>query len=144
MLRRTTTPALLAALGCALAAGCGSDSTSTPDGGSNPVFHGCATFDDRSGAMADRTIAFAGISYTPKCMRVRAGQSVTYRGSFSGHPLARGSDTNANLGSPNSPIPTELNTGMETTIAFPTAGRYPFYCTFHVSQGMAGVIDVVP
>jgi plastocyanin len=70
--------------------------------------------------------------YLPRCARIRAGDSVTWTGDFNDHPLAQ----------PGSPI-TMITTGTSTTIAFPDAGAWAYYCPNH-PPGMSGVIYVVP
>src|SRR5262245_57042802 len=46
---------------------------------------------DASAQGANRTITFDDSdTYTPKCLRIAAGQSVTWSGSFGDHPLRAG------------------------------------------------------
>ncbi len=110
-----------------------------------PTLNGCAPADyvDLS-TMATPTVTFTNFAYTPKCATISAGQSVVFSGSFQAHPLAKGTVTGATTdptaGSANSPI--SNGTGNSKTIAFPTAGTYPYYCTAHTAQGMVGSIHV--
>ncbi len=69
---------------------CGSNS-----GGSSllPGINGCTTFTNATMTSASRTITFGGSfgnAYDQKCLAVAAGQSVTWNGSFSAHPLQPG------------------------------------------------------
>lgn len=91
------------------------------------------------------TVAFGGALgsvYSPRCVRVRTGASLTFSGSFSSHPL---SPSPRNSGGTN-PIPV-TSSGTSVSVPFPTAGFYSFYCTFHGSAagtGMSGVVQVTP
>ena len=74
--------------------------------------------------------------FSPQCMTIRAGQSVTWTGAFESHPFA------AFGGATASPIPS-TSTGTTLTVAFPNAGEYGFHCEFH-PEAMAGAILVLP
>ena len=94
-------------------------------------------------ATSTITIAFAGIEYTPQCVRIKSGTTIIFSGNFANHPLA-GGEVIGTTGTPDrgSPIP-ETNSGNElkfTLMSIPNA--YPYYCTAHVSQGMMGAIFV--
>ncbi|MEZ4405393.1 MAG: plastocyanin/azurin family copper-binding protein [Polyangiales bacterium] len=81
----------------------------------------------------------AGFTYSPQCLRVRAGAMVTFSRT-SGHPGAVDARVDG------SPI-TAVNTGMSTTVTFATPGFYPYFCQFHGnndSGGMSGVVQVIP
>lgn len=110
--------------------------------------NGCtlASATDLTADGADRTIAFAGIAYTPKCARIKAGQSVTFSGTetFAAHPLRAGTVVARTVTpEPGSPI-ADTDTGTEETFAFPTAGTFPYYCNSHYQVGMFGVVYVDP
>lgn len=84
----------------------------------------------------DATIAFpvGGFAYSPSTVTITAGQSVTWNGSFSNHPLV---SVEGLWATPNS--------GTTFTQTFDTPGTYHFYCQFHGSadgSGMAGTITV--
>lgn len=122
------------------------DSGSPADSGA-PVatIHGCtaAMYVDRGGAGDTRTIAFGGIqgsSYSPKCMTVAVGQTVTFAGPFNSHPLRGGSVAGDPAGASSNPI-TNTDTGSDATFTFTSPGLYPYFCQFH-QPGMAGVIQV--
>lgn len=79
--------------------------------------------------------------YTPNCLRVAAGTTVTWMGNFMVHPLAP-----STRGTVPNPIPL-MATGTTQTVTFTTPGFYPFYCTAHGTNegtGMAGVVWVTP
>jgi plastocyanin len=124
---------------------CGTDSMMAPS------LNGCADTDfvDRSAATATRVVSFGGVersgpfAYAPKCIVVSAGQTVTFRGDFSQHPLAPGSSPSARVtGSTNNPIPRRETTQADVTITFPAAGSFPYFCEYHYAGGMAGVVRV--
>ena len=141
---------LLASL--VLLAGCGSTGVGSFDGGSTPgtdagsatVFNGCTAdkFVD-STATADTAVAFGGsLTFSPACVIIAAGHSVTYNGNFGFHPLKKGSPTDSTAGAANNPI-VETSTGTTPlTVVFPTVGDYPYYCGNHFSDGMMGVVRV--
>jgi plastocyanin len=119
------------------------DSGSTTDAGPAPdgcavTFSGCTTIDDHTGETAV-TIAFAGFSYAPHCIRVDVGTVVTIPGSLT-HPL---------FGATCSPDATPLSTVEPSTtggdFTFTAAGAYGYYCGVHGSDlgtGMSGLIIV--
>lgn len=120
-----------------------SSSSSSSSGGSSAI-HGCeqATAKDET-ASAALTINFAGLAYTPKCVRVKAGTVVTFSGDFTMHPLVGGevSETGTKTPDANSPI-VETSAGMSAMFTMSTAGTFPFYCDIHAITGMTGVIFV--
>lgn len=135
----------------ALALGC-SDFTpaeTPPVGDGGPSFNNCSAsaFVDRSAASADRTVSFGGtngsppFNYAPRCIRIAAGQTVTFAGVFIAHPLAPGLPSNAAAGSPGNPITRTVATAP-TTFTFAAAGTYPYYCENHFNAGMSGVVQV--
>lgn len=122
-----------------------SDAGGDDDDDATSVLHECEDFVDESAEDGDRTIAFSGTSYTPSCLQIAAGQTVTWEGTFSSHPLTAGvapSREGDPEGSANNPIPEATNTGESLDVTFPTAGDYPFYCSIHQGAGMYGVIHV--
>ena len=91
---------------------------------------------------ATATITFAGIEYTPRCVRVQAGATVVFSGNFASHPLVGGTVSGA-MGIPDSssPVP-PTSSGSEVTFTPPKSGTYPYYCSVHASSGMMGAIFV--
>jgi len=85
----------------------------------------------------DAQVDIAGLGYSPKCLRIKAGSSVSIAAS-SRHPLQGVGEAN--------PI---LDAGGAVTVAkivaFATPGEYGYFCTAHgdaSGNGMAGVIVV--
>jgi plastocyanin len=119
--------------------GGGSDGSAADAGGDDAapvVINSCNTFVDRSAAGASRTITwdFAVSTAPERCMTVKAGQKVTFTGSFSTHPLLSGDGDKPN------PIATlDIATGEVT---YPKAGIFGFICGNHPS--MIGAIKVIP
>lgn len=114
-------------------------------GGGAMLINGCdqATAEDFTG-MATPTVQFVGLSYSPACMRVKAGATVTFEGNFASHPLEGGTVTDGiPMSDPNSPI-TKTNTGMSASFKLSNEGVVPYYCTFHAASGMKGAIFVEP
>ena len=107
--------------------------------------NGCtlATAVDRTAAGAVRTVTFPSLAYTPPCLRIAVGQSVTWSGDFGSHPLRAGIVAGGTATpQPGGPI-ADTSSGSTATFAFPTAGIYPYYCAAHgVSSMMTGVVYV--
>lgn len=118
--------------------------TPARDGGSAPL-HGCASgaFVNARAATASRVVTFGPtFQFTPKCLTVAAGQTVSFMGFFTGHPLSPGVQGGADAGaSPNNPIP-RTATGMQVDVVFPTAGVFPYFCEMHGAAGMVGIVRV--
>lgn len=112
-----------------------------------PVLNNClaTAYVDRSGEMDERTVVPRGTTgYTPRCLIVRAGQTVTFSMDFSVHPLVAGVPHGSSVGA-TTPSPIEAQrTGTTYAVPFMSAGFFPFYCTAHGHIGMAGVVRVVP
>lgn len=113
--------------------------------------HGCTDdrFVDRSADGAMRVVAFGGTmgsgstAYDPPCLTIAAGQSVTFAGNFTFHPLRPGESRGLALGSANNPIPPTSSGDATVDVSFPTAGTYPYFCQVHAAIGMRGVVRVV-
>ena len=102
------------------------------------TFADCTTFEDRTAASAARVVAFNGFAYSPKCIRIKAGQAVEIPASTT-HPLRAALQAN-------NPIPAGPSTGAQT-VTFPAAGLFGYWCANHggvTGTGMAAAIDVVP
>ena len=127
---------VLAALGLALAlTACGGSTTSPPSAVS---VNGCASADYVSGS----TVTFQYPTYTPRCLTIKAGQTVTFNGDFSGHPFAPGvAASSTGTGSAGSPI-TETKTGNSAAFTFSAAGVFPYHCEYHSGNGMFGAVRV--
>jgi plastocyanin len=79
------------------------------------------------------TVATAGVSYSPACLRVPVGATVTIDAS-NVHPVEP-----RPLGTPGTPISARF---APSSITFPAPGFYPYQCPEHVDEGMRGVIWV--
>jgi plastocyanin len=88
------------------------------------------------------TITFANFSYTPTCLKVAPGTTVTFSGDFASHPLAPSATRGTVAGNP---IPA-TSTGTTKAVVFPTAGYFAYYCTVHGNDAaglaMVGVVWV--
>jgi plastocyanin len=165
--------ALLAAVACATLSACGADdsmadgadmgremsmagsesngsgSAGSPSSGDEPAaLNGCtaAEYEDLSAGDAERVIeiAAAGLSFTPPCMTIAAGQTVRFEGSLSAHPLAPGNADDHAAGSPNNPI-VATSSGNSAEFTFDAPGTFAYFCELHsfgAGMGMAGAIHV--
>jgi plastocyanin len=96
-------------------------------------------------SQANVVVTFESYSYTPRCLRVKAGTNVTFSGSFPAHPLFGGYLTQGNtFASQGGPFVPMTNTGNSKSFAMNTVGAFPYYCVFHTGQDMAGAVYVVP
>ena len=91
---------------------------------------------------ASREITFVFPAYSPPCVAVRLGQSVTFSGAFAGHPLAPG--TVAGMTVTPDPESAIVATGSGSTASFEflIPGVDPFYCEAHFTSGMFGAVFV--
>lgn len=109
--------------------------------------NGCTDemFVDRTASDAARVISFGGAvgsAYGPRCIVVAAGQTVSFTGPFTFHPLHRGSaPTQLDTGTAENPIP-DATSGTQVDVAFPRAGTYSFHCGIHFGGGMTGAVRV--
>jgi plastocyanin len=138
----------------ALAAGlvaCGSDGEPSGQGGSAGaggsgmpvVVNGCdSTMAIDKTKDTITTVTFAGIEYTPRCVRIHAGSTVVFTGNFASHPLVGGTVAGATATpDPGSPVP-PTDVGTEITFTLAKSGAHPYYCSAHASSGMMGAIFV--
>lgn len=83
-------------------------------------------------AATDHAVAFQNYSYSPPDLSIAAGDTVTFSGSFSDHPLVWDSGT-----------PGTTDSGSSAQFTFARPGTYAYHCQLHaVSRGMRGVIRV--
>ena len=134
----------LASFALALLAGCGASSMSPAPG----TVNGCA-----SGDFAPATSARIqygdplGLVYSPKCLAISAGQSVTFFGdtaqgsSFAVHPLLPGGANGSDPGAAGNPIAAQTS-GSTYTVVFPSPGTYGYFCQSHEKMGMYGAVQV--
>jgi plastocyanin len=84
-------------------------------------------------AAADQTIAFQNYSYSPTPATIKTGDTATFSGSFSSHPLVWDDNNFATT-----------NTGSSKSFSFAQPGTYLYHCQIHAqTQGMVGQITVV-
>ncbi len=123
----------------------GGDSGTTDSGAQDAGYDGgtvnaCTTFTVKTKPNDTRQITFPNgaspAQYSPACLEIKSGQSVTWSGSFSNHPLEPGGGTS------NSPIQVTSN-GSTVTFTFPNAGTYGFNCGIHPGI-MFGAVHVIP
>jgi plastocyanin len=88
-------------------------------------------------STGDVTVTFPGSGatflYTPSCIKVHAGATVTWNGDLASHPLEPDGSGN--------PI-VSTSSGTSVTFTFPTDGSFGFHCAFHST--MLGAVFVVP
>jgi plastocyanin len=139
--------------GTAGTGGAGGSTTGTGgsggSGGAATMLNGCdsSTATDKT-ASTNTTVTFDDtLVYTPPCIRIKAGSSVTFTGDFMLHPL-QGGTVNGATRTPDPASPIKLTSGadggMSAMFAFPTAGNFGYYCTIHGGIGMKGAVFVVP
>lgn len=106
------------------------------------AFAQCTSFVDATGATASRKVLFpaGGHTYSPRCLRIRVGQEVTFEGSFSSHPLRQSCGP--------APLVPAVQQGSSASATTTEAlGIFGYYCPNHGDadgSGMAGAIEVVP
>jgi plastocyanin len=85
-----------------------------------------------------------GLTYTPSCIKIKAGKQVTVNAAFAAHPLSQGGVVNGTaypeMGGPI----THTASGSSATFTFPNPGQFGYYCDLHYSGGMYGAVIVVP
>ena len=115
------------------------------------TINGCTTASavNRTAPAADRTIEFANYSYDPPCIRIRAGQGVTFVAngdSFLSHPLFPGRIVDGiQMPDDTSPIPIIGDERTMLNVEFDNPGTFAYFCGQHgVSNHMYGVVYVDP
>lgn len=146
---RSPTPILCASLFALASCSCPNPSgAGSADGGGGtddaaaamPV-NGCTAADfaanDRRAESAARVIAFPSTPapgpYTPRCITVSAGQTVTWNGDFASHPLEQFGGNESSWIAP-------TNRGSTANFVFPVAGVYGFRCTAHPAAMQGAVL----
>ena len=129
-------------LGCSTSSSSPSGGTDSGGGGSTDSVNGCTAADfaanDLSAQSKTRQITFptgaTPAQYQPACITIAVGQSVTFTGSFTNHPLVQaGGDPSVFIQSTSS--------GTTATFGFPVGGTYGFQCSNHPSV-MKGAVFV--
>lgn len=141
---------------CGLLSACSAASTPSSSSSANPAtpagtvpalaLNGCSSYVDKTAADADRSLSweFAIASNPNHCMKIKAGQTVTFKGSFTSHPLiAAGGDAANPFSSAQGLVQKAGVAGEENTpVVFSAAGTFGYKCSLHAS--MTGAIVVVP
>ncbi len=110
-------------------------------------FNDCSPFDftmnDHTAAGDARIITFSydqtPVQYAPRCMKIKVGQTVTWKGDQHFHPL---SPAGGDIPTPITDDPNPM--GTQRAIAFPNAGFFGFECFTHEAPAEYGAILVVP
>jgi plastocyanin len=107
---------------------------------------GCAPgdFAVRTEASAERVVRFGnalGAQYSPRCMTIEVGQSVTFEGPFSTYSMGPGIPESLSAGAPYNPI-TNVFGNQRVSFTFPRAGDFIFSNRPNAAQGMKGLIRV--
>jgi plastocyanin len=104
--------------------------------------NGClvAGYVDRTGGGDARTVAGATdatpVPYVPPCMKIKRGQTVTFTGDLTDHPLQASTTPN--------PIPLTAS-GTSVAVTFNNAGVFGYHCQVVAHQTtMKGAIWVTP
>jgi plastocyanin len=116
-------------------------SSSSSSGGM--LVNGCdkAAAEDHTADMNTKiAVGSAGFTYSPACIRIKKGSTVTFEGNFAVHPTVGGLTTIPPMPDSSSPIKL-TNSGTSVTFTFDTAGDYPYYCEYHLPS-MAGAVFV--
>ncbi|NUO53140.1 MAG: hypothetical protein HOV80_30190 [Polyangiaceae bacterium] len=95
-------------------------------------------------AMSNVNVTFTSFMYTPKCIKVAQGASVTFQGSFPSHPLMGGYVDGGLVPAASGPFVPVTSSGTTKTFTMSAAGTFPYYCELHGLGGMAGAVFVVP
>jgi plastocyanin len=83
---------------------------------------------------------YGGYAFSPMCVQINRGQSVTFTGNYSLHTIERTTQTVATA---TNPLPSTPYSGPSpvTFGPFPDAGDFNFYCSIH---GFTGTVRVNP
>jgi len=101
-----------------------------------------------SAVPTNHTVQVGAGAFSPARLTIRPGDSVTWSWAESGHSVTSGigvaddkfcSPTNANCAAG-----TLSSAGAIYRHTFAAPGEYPYFCVAHFSEGMTGMINVVP
>ncbi len=141
----STAPLVSAGDGGMISDGASDAGSNAPDAGPTSSLNGCtaSTYVDATAAGASRAVAFTFFKYSPACLTIATGQSVTFSGDFYSHPLRAGGAPSAGGGAGPSQNPiASMNSGTTASFTFAQPGIYPYYCAAHENIGMYGAIHV--
>jgi plastocyanin len=124
-------------------ASCGSSTSNNNDAGQNNTCTDMTSSTSPTVGIAKMSGGpYGGYSYafSPACVRINRGQSVTFTGDYSFHTLEKTTQTVATA---TNPLPSAPYSGTSpvTFGPFPDAGDFNFTCTIH---GFTGTIRVNP
>ncbi len=99
------------------------------------VVNACTAFVDHTASGDARAVTwdFPIATSAERCLAVKVGQTVTWKGNFNVHPLKGGSGT--------SPNPVD-GVGADGKVTFTAEGTYGFHCDIH--PAMIGAVRVIP
>lgn len=132
-------------------------STSTGTGGAgggNPFgftpMNGCdpETAEDLQDLTVEIQFPVNGFKYSPNCIIIHATHSVNWKGidgsNFVSHPLVPGTVENGVATEDTAGPIVRTESGDTQTVYFDAPGQFGYYCDFHYSSGMMGVVYVKP
>jgi plastocyanin len=97
---------------------------------------------DLTAPDASRIVVFSfdpqPVQYKPRCLKVKANETVRWEGSFASHPLV---SSGGDVPNPIDGVMVDASAGFVT---FPNPGWYGFECQVHESPAEYGAILVVP
>lgn len=106
----------------------------------------CSTFADlRARTVVTVNTVTGQNRYSPACVMVSVGATVTFNSNFGNHPLYGGLVTGgvATI-DPASPIGAHNSGTAPVSIVFTQLGEFPYFCDFHFDDGMMGSVLVDP
>jgi plastocyanin len=130
-----------AVLGGVVVGACGSSTSNNSDsgpGGGCTNMAGSTTPTVGIVTMSTGPYGGAGYAFSPTCVQINRGQSVTFTGNYSLHTLERTTQTVAGA---TNPLPSTPYSGTSPVVfgPFPDAGDFGFVCTIHHFTGTVRV-----
>lgn len=121
--------------------------TGGPDATSDTPICDCTLPDAVDLASTGNLVIEFTYKYTPRCVVVPAGTTITWQGNFLAHPLWPSACSGDVAQNPIHDVSDVSQTSLE--IDFPVPGVFPYYCPNHANdgpspEGMCGVVYVVP
>ncbi len=118
-----------------------------------PVVMSPARVSTTPGTVVDVQVGANMFSFAPQQVTIHVGDTVRWTWVSDVHTVTSGTVSgvtgaaDGKFCSPNDQncaIPIASNTGFVYQHTFAEAGTYPYFCTFHVTAGMTGVVVVTP
>jgi plastocyanin len=135
--------------GTAGTAGGGGGSSGGTGGAGDPSFMAVEPCTTEAVYATGSTIDFTSTSvyaYTPQCLKVSAGATVTFVGDFGTHPLEPSAKRGMLTGNPITDVFANPDGGTSASVpfTFPNPGFYAYFCAEHgASDGAAGMVGVI-